>query len=324
MFRFLMFLFFLSVSFNAGAAPQNIRRCADFFAAPANIKLSATEILTSINDKYSRKLFSQSIDENIQKSSALARSFKLFKLKRMFKNLEKNGSDFNSFELANFIYKLDRLAFAEAVDKNLSRNEKSILSEARRSLVNEGLIKHFGLNNPKSGFLKKFSQYFSQSVSWKYWRWSVAWMAMPKLVGLSLPPELAHKILLEGLEAHRTEVEKYLPQIKGRAFFNLFSRVYNTALVTAVFSIVPYLMHDLYVEQMNLGIEQARLFLEPLLQNSQEMAQMDQLMKKEIGILDKYIEGYQAKYGLLPTPEQIEAAKVEIKAAIKIKLAGAH
>ncbi len=312
MFKYFVAVLFLSASLKVWAAP----RCSGLFVL-ASKNSSAAEILNSINDKYSHKLFNKSVDENIQQSSVLARSYSLFKLKRMFRNLEKNGRGFNNYELASFVYKLDQLAFADAIDKKLSYGEKSILSEARRSLVNEGLIKHFALNNPKSGFFKKFSYYFSQSISWKYWRWSVAWVAMPKLLGVSLPPELAHKILLEGLNAHRSEVEKYLPQINSRAYFNTFSKVYNTALVTALFTVVPYLIHDFYQEQMLLGIEQARLLFEPLLNTTHEMSQVDQLLQKEIGALEKYNEAYQLKYGVWPTPEQIEAAKEAIAAAIK-------
>lgn len=277
---------------------------------------SAVEILSIINDKYSQQLFSKSIDENIQKSSFLSRSYKLFKLKRMFRNLEKNGKGFDKFEVASFVYKLDKLAFAENVEKNLTRVEKNILSEGRRSLLNDGIIKHFNLNASKTGFFKKFGFYFSQTTSWKYWRWSFAWMGMPKLVGMALPPELAHKILLEGLEAHRVEVENYLPQIRNRTFFNTFSKVYNVALITSLFTVVPYLTHDFYQEQMKIGQENALQVFAPLLQTTHEMAKIDQLMQREVGALEKYIEAYELKYGEAPTPEQIEAAQATIKLKI--------
>ena len=289
-------------------------------AAPACLELfkreSAVEILTTINEKYSQTIFNTAIDENIQSSSALLRSYKLFKLKRMFNNLEKNANGFDNFELASFVYKLDKLAFADAVDSNLTFTEKNILSEARRSLLNEGLTKHFGLSDQKSGFFKKFGYYFSQSISWKYWRWSTAWVGMPKLVGTSIPPELAHLILLEGLDAHRAEVEKYLPQINNRKFFNIFSRVYNVALITSLFTVVPYLTHDYYQEQMKLGQQNALQIFAPLLTTTKEMAQVDQLMQKEVGALEKYITLYTVKNGQEPSPEHIEAAKKAIKAKL--------
>ena len=274
---------------------------------------SAIEILTTINDKYSNALFNESVDENIQNSSGFFRSYKLFKLKRMFKNLEKNGSGFDKFELASFVYKLDKLAFADAVESNLSFTEKKVLSEARRSLVNEGIIKHFGLGNQKNGFFKKLGFYFSESISWKYWRWSFAWVGMPKLVKTSLPPELAHKILLEGLAPHRAEVERYLPQIKNRGFFNAFSKAYNIALVTALFTVVPYLTHDYYQEQMKIGQENAVQVFAPLLHTTDGMAKVNQLMMKELGALEKYIAAYTQKYGHEPTSQEIEAAKKMIK-----------
>ncbi len=279
---------------------------------------SAIEILSIINEKYSQKIFTSSVDENIQQSSFVSRSYKLFKLKRLFKNLEKNGSSFDNFDLAAFVYKLDKLAFADAVEKDLSRAEKTVLSEARRSLMSEGIVRHFELDKSKSDFFKKFGFYFSQAASWKYWRWSFAWMGMPKLVGTALPPELAHKILLEGLDAHRNEVEKYLPQIRNRAFFNTFSKVYNIAVVASLFTVVPYLTHDFYQEQIKIGQENALQVFAPLLQTTNEMAKVDQLMQRETGALEKYVEAYKLKFGEEPVAEQIEAAQQAIKKRLRL------
>ena len=279
---------------------------------------SAIEILNILNEKYSQKLFSTSVDENIQQSSFVSRGYKLFKLKRMFRNLEKNGSGFDNFELATFVYKLDKLAFADAVEKDLSRVEKTVLSEARRSLMSEGIIRHFELDKTKTGFLKKFGVYFSVASSWKYWRWSFAWMGMPKLVGTALPPELAHKILLEGLDAHRAEVERYLPKIRNRAFFNMFSKVYNIALVASLFTVVPYLTHDFYQEQMKIGQENALQVFAPLLQTTSEMAKVDQQMQREVGALEKYVEAFKLKFGVEPTADQIEAAQNAIKKRLNL------
>lgn len=307
MFKYFLALFFLVFSLSTQAAPQ----CLDLFK-----RESAIDILTAINDKYTNTIFDKSLDENIQNSSVFSRSYKLFKLKRMFRNLEKNGSGFDKFELSSFVYKLDKLAFADAVESKLSGTEKNILSESRRTLMSDGIVKHFGLTNPKSGFFRKLGFYFSQGVSWKYWRWSFAWMGMPKLVGTALPPELAHKILLEGLDAHRAEVEKYLPQIKSRGFFNTFSKVYNLALIASLFTVVPYLTHDYYQEQVKIGQQNALQVFAPLVHTTQDMAKVDQLMHRELGALEKFIEAYQLKYGEEPSIAEINAAKE----AIKIKL----
>lgn len=304
MFKYLLLVSFLFLSLSTQAKTS----CLMLFERESSI-----EILNIINEKYSQKLFNSSVDENIQQSSFISRGYKLFKLKRLFRNLEKNGSGFDGFELATFVYRLDKLAFADAVEKNLSRTEKTVLSEARRSVMSEGIIRHFELDKARSGFFKKFGVYFSVASSWKYWRWSFAWMGMPKLVGTALPPELAHKILLEGLDQHRTEVEKYLPQLRSRSFFNTFSKVYNIALVTSLFTVVPYLTHDFYQEQMKIGQENALQVFAPLMQTTTDMAKVDQQMQREIGALEKYVEAYRQKYSAEPTPEQIEAAQLAIR-----------
>jgi hypothetical protein len=152
------------------------------------------------------------------------------------------------------------------------------------------------------------------ATSWKYWRWSMAYFNMPKFFGTSLPPELAHKILLEGLDKHKKEVEKYLPQIKSKAYFNTFSRIYNRALVTALFTVVPYMTHQYYTEQMKLAAKDALEALKPLLETTQEMADIDQVMQQEIGALDKYIQGYIEKNGVAPSEAHMDAVKAVLHA----------
>lgn len=304
MYRFFVSLLIVFSMMSAQAAPM----CSSLF------KVSGVEILNEINEKYSQVFFNNKIDENIQKSSSfLLRSYKLFKLRRLLKNLEKNGDSFDKFELHSFVSKLDKLAFADAVEANLSRGEKAALSDARRSLMSEGIIKHFDLDKSKSGLLHKIMSVLSPAVSWKYWRWASSWLVMPKLVGTSLPPELAHKILLEGLDKHRTDVEKYIPAIKYRNHFNTFSKIYTVTAITALFTVVPYLTFDFYQTQMQLGKEQAQQILAPLEQSSREMATLDQMMVKELGALERYIESYKLKYGSEPSEEQLEKVRLIIR-----------
>lgn len=319
MFKYFFALSFLFVTLSTQAAPK----CLALFE-----RHSAIEILNKINEDVSEQLFSKAIDENIRQSSFVVRSYKLFKLKRMFRNLEKNGQTFDNYELASFVYKLEKLALAETIEANadygkkLSAYERSVLAESRRSLVADGIIKHFGLDKERKGFLQKFGYGFSQAISWKYWRWASAWLVMPKLVGNALPPELAHKVLLEGLDAHRSEVEKYIPEIKGRDYFNKFSKVYNYAVVISLFTVVPYMTHSYYVEQMKIGQEQAQMILAPLAKTSQDMANVDQMMQKELGALDKYIEAYHLKYSKMPTEEQIEQVRQVIHQRIQVEFSG--
>lgn len=302
-FSFICLLFVMSTQ----AAPL----CSSLFK-----RNSGVEILSEINERYSQKIFVNKIDENIQKSSFLLRSYKLFKLGRLLKILEKNGSEFDNFELYSFVSKLDKLAFADAVEGHLSGFEKTALSDARRSLLAEGITKYFDLNNQKSGLFSKVMRGFSQTISWKYWRWASSWLVMPKLVGASLPPELAHRILLEGLDQHRAEVEKYIPAIKYRNYYNQFAKIYTATAITALFTIVPYLTYDFYQTQMQIGKVEAHKILAPLEESSREMAQVDQLMLKELGILEKYIQAYKEKYGTEPSVEQLDQVRQSIKAKI--------
>ena len=314
MIHFLVVLIFAFSSLRSEAALQ----CAALFSRP-----SAVEFLTEINTRYEHSFFSKSADEQIQTSNAVARYYKLFKLKRLFKDLEKNGKNFDQYELADFVYRLDRLAFADVVLQNpqlsgkLSRLELEALSQARRSVLSQGLIKYLALDTKRPGFWKKFGYYFGQTLSWKYWRWPRAWLIMPKLVGTSLPPELAEKILLEGLDRHRSEVDKYLPALASRSYFNSFSKIYNTLVLTSMLTVVPYMTHDFYQEQVKLGEQNAAQMLSPLVKTTEEMAGINYRLEKEQGALDKYIQAYSQKYGAAPTEQQIEAARILIRSKIE-------
>lgn len=292
---------------NTWAAPK----CSLYFAP------SAVDILTEINQAYENKIFKNSIDENIQSSFWLVRSYKLFKLKRLLKNLEKEGASFDKFELNKFVYKLDLLVFSNAAESKLSKYESQVLSEARRSLLQQGIIKFFELDKPKTG-LKKYLSYLTPAVSWQYWRWSMALMGMPKLVGTSFPAELAHKVLIEGLDSHRDEVEKYLPQIRGREYFNLFSRAYNKAIILSLFTIVPYMLHDYSQMQIEIGNERAVQIWRPLVQSTQEMAKVNQVTEKEMGALEHYISLFNAKNGRDPDANELQLARLLIRKKLNL------
>lgn len=300
-------LFLILFTLNTWAAPK----CSIYFAP------SAVDILTEINQNHENKIFQNSIDENIQNSFWLSRAYKLFKLKRILKNLEKEGANFDQFELNKFVYKLDMLAFSNAAEPKLSKYELEVLSEARRSVLQQGIARFFKLDKPKTGF-KKYLSYLTPAVSWKYWRWSTAMLGMPKLVGTSLPPELAHKVLIEGLETHRAEVEKYLPQIRGRQFFNLFSKSYNMAVILSLFTIVPYMAHDYAQVQMEIGNDRAIQIWQPLVKSTQEMALVNQISEKEIGALENYISLFTTKHGRVPDQNEIELARQIIRTKLDL------
>ena len=299
-------LFLIFYTLGAGAALQ----CRSLIAPP-----TAQEFLQEINDRHAQQLFTTTPQEKFKSSFYLSQKFKLFRLKRMMKNLEKNARGFDDYDLNKFVYKLDRLAFADSVANDpssgnkYSRAELAVVADARRSLLADGIIRYFEIDTTRSTLWKKSMHYLGQAVSWKYWRWSQAAFYMPKFMGKSLPPALAEKILLEGLNRHRTEVERYIPAIRGRTYFNQFSRFYNTAVLVSLFTVVPYLTHNYYVSQTQAGERNAVAMMAPLVETSDQMAHTNFLEQKENGALEKYAEAYADKYGEEPTPAQLEEVR---------------
>lgn len=292
-------------------------RCSVVHSPP-----SAKRMLDDLSERYPQFFYQNSPTEDIETSFFLAKQWRLFKFNRMLKDLNKNGSKFDDYELADFVYRLDRLAFAHAAENNpelnrkLTAREKQALSESRRALLMDGIAKTFQFNKKKSGLFSKAYYYFSQSISWKYWRWPNAPLCIPKLVGISMPVELAKKIAWEGLEAHQDEVEKYIPAIRTRAGFNQFSRIYNWTLLTSVFTIVPYTAHAYYEAKMEEGRELAHQQLAPLVQTTEEMAQVDYVLELEIGAIEKYKVAYRNKHKRELTEEEMK----QVQAAIHQKL----
>lgn len=302
-------LFLIFFTFSAGATLQ----CRSLIAPP-----TSQEFLQELNEKYAQRFFTNTPQEKFKSSFYLTQKYKLFRLKRMLRNLEKNAKGFDDYDLNKFVYKLDRLAFADTVandplsGRKYTRSELTAVADARRTLLADGIIKYFGIDTTRSTLWKKSMHVLGQAVSWKYWRWSQAAFYMPKLMGKSLPPELAEKILLEGLDRHRAEVERYIPAIRGRAYFNQFSRFYNTTVLVALFTVVPYMTHNYYVAQMQAGERNAVTMMAPLVETSDQMARTNFLEQREQGALEKYAEAYTEKYGVEPTTEQLEEVRVVI------------
>lgn len=306
MFKLLPLIFILFLSLTTGAAPS----CQAIFE-----RKTTQDFLAQINEKYGHIFYQKSIDENIQKSFYLSKKIKLYKLARMLKKLEKRSDSYDAHDISQFVFKLDRLAFADTILNNpelsaqVSKRDQLILSEARRSVLTDGIVKYFEIDQSHTTFWKKMLFYLSESTSWKYWRWTQAMIYMPKLMGVSLPKDLAEKLLIDGLDEHRAELERYVPAVKSRAYFNSFSKLYNSAVVAALLTVVPYMTHSYYVEQMKIGEANAAQILQPLVKTTEDMAQINYLDMKESGAVEKYIEAYTVKYGTAPSLEQVSQAK---------------
>lgn len=279
--------------------------------------VEAKEWLNSLNEKYDKILFEISLEENIEQSFLPIKKYRLFQLRRMLKDLNKNGSRFDSYELEDFVYRLDKLAFNRKSNENadlenkLTAKDKQILSDVRRALLADGIVKTFGLESKKSGMWRKFYGHFSKAFSWRYLRW-LSPLKLQKMVGIALPLELAQKIAWEGIDAHRGEIEKYLPKIRTRAVFNQFSKAYNVLVLSALLAVVPYLTYDFHQESMAQGQAVASQSLEGLVQISGELAKVDQLMEKELGALEKYKVGFARTYQREPTALELQEAQNSI------------
>ncbi|MGZ3726755.1 MAG: hypothetical protein ACXWPX_10185 [Pseudobdellovibrio sp.] len=318
MIKFVSTLFLMfSLMFSGVAAHAAAPMCQALFE-----RKSAQEMLEQINDRYEQAFYKNTPDENIQKSFFLAKKYKLWRLKRMFKQLAKNASSYDKYDINQFVYKLDQLAFADTVlndpetSKNLSARDLQVLSEARRQVLADGIVKYFGIDQNRTGFWKQAIHYLSESASWKYWRWTQAAFYMPKLVGLSVPPELAEKLLLDGIEPHRAELERVIPNVRNREYFNQFSKFYNAAVLVSLLTVVPYMTHNYYVEQMHKGDAQAAQILQPLVQTTDDMSKINYMEQEESGAVEKYIDSYTAKYGSAPSADQVQQVKVVIHARI--------
>lgn len=274
------------------------------------------ELILEINSKYNHKILnSEQIYVHFEQLGYLRRHLATFKLKRTLKKLTTENSAPDLFEIYEITHKIDQLLLSYARNgQNLSAAENKALSEAQRKLLSEGLLQYFSnqKNPTNSKYLKILSSTFSYIFNSKYWRWVQSPIIMPKLVGLSIPKELAEKVLLEGLEKHKAEVKKYIPLIETRAVFNKFSTIYNWMIVASVFTVLPYLTHQFYLEQVKIGEAKAVEIFKPLAETTKEMAEVNYALEKELGALEHYKKAFLEKYGRELTPEEIANAQKAI------------
>ncbi|AZZ36959.1 hypothetical protein CIK05_09190 [Bdellovibrio sp. qaytius] len=303
--KFILAALLLITTLSAEASFQ----CLDLFKKPA------AEILEDINNENSNFLYQENISDNFAQSSLIKQKYNLYKLKKMFKELDKQGQKFDQHDLAIFVYELDKLAFANSIsdkselNKKLTYSDKKTLSDVRRRLLMDGISKYLPIPKSNTGFWRKFFYYFSEAFSVKYLRWTTAQLWMPKLYGPQIPLELAKKIALDGLEAHQKEVEKYIPSVNRKAYFNAFSKTYNILIVTSLFTVLPYLTHDFYVEQMKIGEQAAVQMLNPIVESTREMANTDYILQKEEMTLEIYAQKFTEKHGRAPTDQELNLVR---------------
>lgn len=313
--RFLIGWLLIFGFMSAEAAPQ----CSFVFSETIKEE-SSKENLDSISQKMDQFIFSGS-PENLQdvfkNSPWFLQKYKTWRLKRLLNQIHDLDS-MSEFDVSVFAYKLDQLVLMQAAEsspeflKKLSSSEKIILSAARRSLIENGLIdfmKVFKDENTSSVFWQKLNKAFSVAFDYQYWRWMNPFY-MSKLVGASLPPELAQKIALDGLNAHRAEAEKYLPLLKTKNYFNQFSKIYNYTILISLFTVFPYMTNYYYEQKVAQGAQSAVAALNPLKLRSEELLTSIRshhtLMEVQI---QNYQELYKAKYGHLPTDEQMQKVR---------------
>ncbi len=141
-------------------------------------------------------------------------------------------------------------------------------------------------------------------------------MRFQKIVGISIPVELAEKIALDGLDAHRAEVEKYLPKIRNKAVSNQFSRVINSLMLSALITVGPYLVYDNYITEAKNSEVQAVQQLSALTQISERLAKVDDQMQDELATLEIYRVDFAEKYHREPTARELQAAQKSIHATV--------
>ncbi len=290
------------INFSAVAQQQ----CRNLF------KDTAEEIIVSVNKQFNQIIFEQSLRENIEQSFWLKKVIKLRQLNSLLKNFDKKSQDYDVYELKRFVYKLDRLAFANYIETApgypISRQERVALSDIRRGLLYDGLIKTLDLNQSKSGVLSRVLVILQEALSEKWWRWTYATIWSPQLVNYSIPIELARKVALEGYAAHSDEVAQYYPQMNRRDVFNQFSKNYRMLAIASMFTVFPYLIHDAYVTKMSESAQQAVALFQPLADYARDLAQVDQVEKSAQEALAIYRQDYKLDHNGHDISEQ-HAAK---------------
>lgn len=319
--RFILTSFFiLMMSFNSGAAGL---RCFNLFSKneQGTIEYNA-EFLDLLNTQADGALFQKKLSDSLETnlddqnifSQGVAR-YRAFKLRRLVKKLNEAGN-WDRYDFENYSKKIERLSFLmdNSIAKNMSSRDQVLYRQAQHSLLAKGLENFFFDKQSKVNPSVRQKIFQSIMVPFKdiYMRWTYAWMLMPKLNGAVIPVDLAMKVLWEGVDAHRAELQPYILRAQTKNFFNTFSVVYNWSLVTAIFVGLPIYSHYVYQDIQVRGNEQIKVLFQPLVEQSQAAAQKDYVEVSKTLMRKNFYESFQAKYEREPTAYEKDLIEVAI------------
>ncbi len=266
-------------------------------------------ILDYLNLKFNKFMFSDSVMDRMDpKTSDLAFAsrtkarYQAFKLKRILKELTDTSTE--KYELDNLAKRLVDLTFLSdpTVTKEMSFNDKKLYRQAQMSIIRNGLERFLFNDKPVPPTLKrKIFNLVLVPFKQQYFRWTMAFIYMPKLNGIVMPYELAAKIAWYGLDANRDALKPYVKTILGKSYFNVFSSVYNWSLVTALFVGLPTYGVYKWDQWSEEGFQKVRPALEQMHQNSNEMATPGYADKKAEEIAYKlFADGFEVNHKRKP------------------------
>lgn len=318
MHRFFVLLFFLGFVQNSEA--QMSARCFDLFAtAQTGTVQYYAEFIDSLNKQSNQIIFSQALSEKINPTfddmvfkDRVSARFQAYKLKRLLKQL-KNADGIDAYDFEVLATKLERLTFLTdpTVTNSMSAVDKAVYKQAQHSILAKGLENFLFDSTIAASKSMKRKIFDLIMVPFKeiYFRWSYAYLSMPKLNGAVLPTELALKIAWSGIEANRVELAPYLKDIKFKKYFNQFSKTYNWMLVSAIFVGLPTYGYITYHNAVVKGQQHFEQMMAPVIGQVDAMSTViyvDQTAQKR---LENFTIQFRQKKHREPTAAEIELAK---------------
>ena len=330
---FIAFLF----TINTVASPL---QCSNLFQSPerGSIEFLANQIDQINESKGQGLIFSESLNQKLQSrdynqplfKKVISRYYR-FKIKRILdkiNDMDQNidtAANIDRYELDIMVDKLLRLSFLNDpnVFKESSIADRNIIFNARKAILSQGLVNYL-FKDSRQSFKKETKvkiifELILKPFKDEYFRWSYAFLIAPKLKGSVLPSALAEKILIDGIDAHRAELQPYLTTVHGKFIFNKLSSFYNWVIVISLVSIVPVSMYY-YNQARDAGIKKAVSQLTNVELSTRKAAETPaEVIKAEMHFANM-VHNLERKYNRSLTSEELLKVRLYIEEKYNVEL----
>lgn len=293
----------------------------DLMAIAPNSIEQKLALIESIQIKFSHFQNTPSVQNEIEQLNA----YKLKKLQKLMKKFDLNSrltrNSLEDFSSEFFLLlKGPPLSLLDYFTKNKSaRMNERMFRVLQEDILIRGLKGTLERIPERVDYtrLEKAKLYVKKVMKYKVWRYMVLPYDLPWVDRVKISDQLLEKILLNGLNAHQSELIIELKRLNMIDHYERFRKVYRPV----AFGVAFYYYYQKYQEEIALEEEKnneelKKKFIEDFEKLSAAISEGDNGAKSEKELLEiqyqRVLKNYKERYQSDPTPEEIEELRLKI------------